>query len=126
MARTILFADDDPLIRQLYQSHIERAGYSWVGAVNGREAIAVAEREKPSLAIIDILMPEMDGLEVLQEFEKAQMGIPVILISAEQTYYAHRCHLRGFGASLFLTKPFGPQQLLDAIRRLLRNAAAVP
>ncbi|HTL54194.1 MAG TPA: response regulator [Candidatus Limnocylindrales bacterium] len=118
MALKILFADDDPLMLQLYRPHIQSAGYEWFGASNGREAIAATEREKPNLAIIDILMPELDGLEVLLELKKSPAAkiIPVILITAESGYYLYRSNFANAGAAHFLLKPFGPKQLLDAIR----------
>ena len=87
------------------------------GATNGREAIEATESEKPNLAVIDILMPEMDGLEVLLELNKSRnTTMLVILITADSRYYGHRRSLGSAGASLLLTKPFGPKQLLDAIQ----------
>ena len=121
MVAKILFADDDLLMRQLYRPHIESEGYQWIVATNGREAIQAIEHEKPSLAVIDIVMPEMDGLEVLLEVRQSPRAatMPVILITAESAYYGHRSSLGSAGASLLLIKPFGPKQLVNAIRRLL-------
>ena len=127
MAAKILFADDDPLMRRLYERHIERAGYTLVGATNGREAVEVALREKPQLAIVDIMMPEMDGLSAVLELKKAEAtkAMPVIVITADTKYYLYQREFTKAGAAVFLTKPFGPAQLLEAIRRLLPGATTV-
>src|SRR4051794_23644431 len=119
----ILFADDDPLIRQLYQRPIERAGYEWIGATNGREALEAAVRERPQLAVIDIDMPEMDGLSAVLELKRtpSTKAIPVILITAGASYYPYRREFTNAGAAAFLTKPLGSVQLLEVIGRLLHS-----
>ncbi len=121
MGRKIVFADDDFLIRKLYQRHLEKAGYEIVEATNGREAVEAARRENPELAVLDIVMPEEDGLSALLELKRspATRNLPVILISAESKYYPHRRELLEAGAADFLTKPFGPAQLLAAIEQCL-------
>ena len=121
MGQKILFADDDLLIRQLYQHHLEKAGYEIVQATNGREAVEVAIRENPRVAVLDILMPEQDGLAALMELRRlpSTRAMPVILITAETRYYACQHELRKSGAANFLTKPFGPGQLLAAIAQCL-------
>jgi CheY-like chemotaxis protein len=117
----ILIADDDPLMHQLYGRHIERAGYQMIGAVNGHEAIEVAVRDKPRVIVMDIMMPEMDGLTAALRLKKAEATrrIPIIMITANPSY--HLCHQQSeyVGAAVFLTKPFGPARLLQEIRGLL-------
>ncbi len=121
LTATILFADDDPLMHRLYQRCIERAGYKLIHASNGREAVEAAAREKPQLAIVDVMMPEMDGLSVVAELKKAEAtkAIPVILMSSEPHYYESRSQLATAGAAAFLPKPFSAPQLLESIHRLL-------
>ena len=128
MLPKILFADDDPLMHQLYKPHVERAGYEWIGASNGREAMAVAAGGGTHLAVIDIIMPEMDGLAMITKLKSAEATkkIPVILITEESEYYARRRELTAVGAAVFMTKPFGPGQLLEAINRLLPRTANIP
>ncbi len=118
MATKILFADDDPLMHLLYKHHVEGAGYQWLGVSNGREALAAAAEEAPQVAILDVMMPEMDGLSAVLELKKAAAtrGIPVILITSNPKYYLHRREFAEAGAAVFLTKPFGPAQLLEAVR----------
>jgi CheY-like chemotaxis protein len=117
----ILFADDDPLMLRLYQHHLARAGFSVVGASTGREAVETADCQKPQLAILDYLMPEMDGLFALLELKKAEStkAIPVIVISADPDGYRYQRQFTDAGAAAFLTKPFSPAQLLEVVHRLL-------
>jgi two-component system chemotaxis response regulator CheY len=121
MCQKILFADDDPLMQRLYQHHLESAGFKLIAASTGREAVEAAGREKPRLAIVDFLMPEMDGLSAMQELKKAEAtrAIPVILITADPNCYRYKRQFTDAGAAGFLTKPFSPAQLLETIRRLL-------
>jgi CheY-like chemotaxis protein len=128
MAGRILFADDDPLMHRLYQPHLERAGYEFIGVTNGREAVEAAGRQHPDLAVVDLVMPELDGVSVVLALRRAEATktIPVMLITADPNYYMCQRQFAQAGASGFLTKPFGASQLLEAIRRLLAQASAGP
>ena len=125
MLPKILFVDDDPLMHKLYKPHVERAGYEWIGASNGREAMAVAASGGAQLAVIDMTMPEMDGLSTVAELKRAEVTkrIHVIVISGEPEYYVRQREFTAAGAAAFMTKPFGPAQLLEAIGRLVPGAA---
>jgi CheY-like chemotaxis protein len=92
-----------------------------VEACNGRDALEATEREKPLLAVLDIEMPERDGLSVLLELKKSPgtSAMPVIMITAFQAYYSCRQQLKAAGAACLLTKPFGPAQLLAAVAACL-------
>jgi Response regulator containing CheY-like receiver, AAA-type ATPase, and DNA-binding domains len=122
----ILFVDDDPIMHRLYKTHVERAGYEWIGANGGREAIEATACVTPSLAIVDLMMPEMDGLSTVAELRKgeATKTMPVIVITGEQGYYGRRAEFADAGAAAFMMKPFGPKQLLETISRLLETSAA--
>jgi len=128
MAARILFADDDPLMHRLYQPHIERAGYEFIGVTNGREAVEAAGRQPPDLAVVDLLMPELDGVSVILALrrDEATKATPVMLITADPNYYLCQRQFAQAGASVLLNKPFGPGQLLEAMRRLLAQAPAGP
>jgi two-component system alkaline phosphatase synthesis response regulator PhoP len=121
MGTKILFADDDPLMQRLYRPHIERAGFKLVEARTGREAVEAAAREEPQLAIVDILMPEMDGMSVVLQLKRAEAtrAIPVILITGDPESYQQKKRYVEAGAAMFLTKPFGAAQLLEAIHRFV-------
>ena len=116
MTAKILFADDDRLMRRLYQRHIEQAGFELVEANNGREALEAVARERPRLAIVDFLMPEIDGLSVVLELKRteATKDIPVIVISSDAKSYQYKKQFVEAGATAFLPKPFGASQLLQS------------
>jgi len=120
MMKQILVVDDDQLMHRLFQHHLEKAGYQMLSAVNGREALEIASRENPGLIVMDIMMPEVDGLAALRELKKAEetKTIPVIVITANSHHLARK-ESETCGAALFLTKPFSPTQLLNEIRRLV-------
>jgi DNA-binding response OmpR family regulator len=121
----ILFADDDPLMHQIYKPYIERAGFQWVGTSDGRQAIEAAARETPCVAIIDIGMPEVDGISAILELRKSEAtkAMPVIVITGEPANYARKRQFADMGATMFLAKPFGTGQLLEAIARALAAPA---
>ena len=120
MMNQILVVDDDQLMHRLFQHHLEKAGYQMLSAMNGREALEIASRENPGLIVMDIMMPEVDGLAALRELKKAEAtkAIPVIVITANGHHLARK-ESESCGAALFLTKPFSPTQLLNEIRRLV-------
>jgi len=118
--KQILVVDDDQLMHRLFQHHLEKAGYKMVSAMNGREALDLAARQPPSLIVMDIMMPDIDGLAALRELKKndATKSIPVIIITANSNQLAKQ-ESANSGAAIFLTKPFSPTQLLNEIRRIL-------
>jgi len=118
--KQILVVDDDALMHRLYQHHLERAGYQMLSARTGREALDTATRQPPQLIVMDIMMPDMDGLEALRELKKsdATKAIPVIIITANG-HHITRKESESCGAAVFLTKPFSPLQLLTEIKRIV-------
>jgi two-component system chemotaxis response regulator CheY len=120
MTKQILVVDDDQLMHRLFQHHLERAGYQMVSATNGREALEMAARQPPHLIVMDIMMPDIDGLAALRELKKSDVtkSIPVIMITANG-HHLTRKESETCGAAIFLTKPFSPTQLLNEIRRLV-------
>lgn len=120
MPTKVLVVDDDPLMHRLFLHHLERAGFDVVSAMNGREGIEVAAKEHPNVIVMDIMMPDIDGLAALKELKKwdATKAIPVIMITAN-SHHISRQESEDSGAALFLTKPFSPTQLLNEIRRLI-------
>jgi CheY-like chemotaxis protein len=120
MMKQILVVDDDQLMHRLFQHHLERAGYQMVSALSGREALDIVARQPPALIVMDIMMPDIDGLVALRELKKsdATKSIPVIVITANGHQLARK-ESETSGAAIFLTKPFSPMQLLNEIRRLV-------
>ena len=120
MAFKVLVVDDEPYMHRLLQHHLQRAGFATIDAINGREAVDLAQRESPNLIVMDVMMAEMDGLTALKELKKsdATKSIPVIMITASAHHITQQ-EAETSGAALFLTKPFSPTQLLMAVRTLV-------
>jgi two-component system response regulator MtrA len=117
----VLIADDDADILLLVKAVLERSGYEVVAASDGAEALASVRARKPDLAVLDIAMPEVDGLEVLRRLraDPTTSELPVVLLSAR----AQEADVeRGFaiGASAYLKKPFSPRELSEHVAELLR------
>jgi len=117
----ILIADDDPIVHLLCRHQLERAGYQVFEATNGHEAIEVAQRELPDVIIMDIMMPQMDGLAAIRGLKKAPSGkaTPIIVVTASPLYELSRKESDRAGAAVFMTKPFSPAHLLEQVRELL-------
>lgn len=115
-----LVVDDEPYMHRLLQYHLGRLGFQMLQARNGREALELAGREVPNLIVMDVMMPEVDGLTALKQLKKAgpTKAIPVIMITAS-AYLVTREVAEASGAALFLTKPFSPTQLIQAVRNLV-------
>jgi CheY-like chemotaxis protein len=127
-APVILIADDDPDILELVSVALGRDGYELLLASNGEEALEVALERRPSLAVLDVMMPRLDGCEVTRFLRENPLtrSMPVILLSAfaEDTQAA-----RGLaaGADAYVKKPFSPRALSEQVAELLgstRSAAA--
>jgi DNA-binding NtrC family response regulator len=117
----ILVADDDEQYRLMLQRSLERAGYQVTTADNGLTAIAAAMRAEQDLAVIDLLMPEKEGLETIRELKALRPSLPVIAISGggrgDPANYLRAARLLGAVASI--EKPFSIQDLLRTVRQSL-------
>jgi twitching motility two-component system response regulator PilH len=118
--RSILVIDDDLMIRRLLQSILTKAGYSVILAVNGEEGVTQVKTLRPCLVISDVLMPKMDGYEVLRTLkgDDETKDIPVIMLSSMEleTDIAKGISL---GAAYYLTKPLQRDVLLERIKTIL-------
>lgn len=113
----ILVVDDEPGIVDIAEANLEGHGYCVLAAYNGEEALQKIRLEKPDLVVLDVLLPGMDGWEVLEQIEADPelSGIPVIMLTA----LARNEHaLRGLetGAVEYMTKPFYPEDLVAAVK----------
>ena len=120
----ILVAEDDRSVRTVIVLVAQRLGFECVESDNGLEAITLAEAETPDLAIIDMHMPGIDGLEVVKALARRSPPIPVIAISAgttETTIEDYAMLSRRMGATIFLRKPFSSSQLGEAIEASLKS-----
>ena len=119
MARKILTCDDEKNIVRLIQVNLERQGYEVVTAYNGRECLEKVASEHPDLILLDLMMPEMTGFEVLDvlKADPATAKIPVIMLTARTQ---DQDVLKGWqsGVECYLTKPFNPIELITFIKRI--------
>ncbi|MBI5442941.1 MAG: UDP-3-O-[3-hydroxymyristoyl] N-acetylglucosamine deacetylase [Deltaproteobacteria bacterium] len=115
---TILIVDDEESIRKTLQSVLRDEGYSPVLARDGADALSQLETSTPSLVLLDIWMPGMDGIETLQRIQELRPGMPVIMISGHATI-ATALRATKLGASDFIEKPLDLELTLQAIRRAL-------
>ncbi len=118
--RTVLVADDDEDILELVSFRLERAGYEVVTARDGAAALAAAQEQRPDLAVLDVMMPGLNGYEVTQRLraDDATRDIPVILLTARVQEADVN---RGFeaGADDYLRKPFSPQELRARVQAII-------
>lgn len=127
----ILIADDEPNIVRIVTVCLQMEGFEVVAATDGREALDRAQTELPDLIILDIMMPLMDGIEVLRQlgYQRETRKIPVIMLTAK-TGNRDVTQAREMGVKEYLTKPFDRDRLLAAVRKALRlpppTAAAPP
>jgi CheY-like chemotaxis protein len=128
MPSKVLLVDDDPLMHRLYRPHLERAGYQVLSAFTGAQAIELATRELPKVIVMDIMMPETDGISAVREIRRAgaTKEIPIIVVTANPQYHLSQQESQWAGATVFLTKPFGPSSLVSAVQRLISPPAAEP
>ena len=123
MPSKVLIVDDEPHMLRVTELSLKKGGYAIVIGRNGREALELAAREQPNLIVMDVTMPEMDGLTALQllKADAATVAIPVIMLTVRGQAMT-RQQAEASGAALFLTKPFSPSQLLAEAKRLLESA----
>lgn len=119
MATAILVVEDDPKQAELIRLYLEQDGYQVTTVGNGRAALEQLARSSPDLIVMDVMMPELDGLDVLRALSP-DSAIPVILLTARSTENDVLLGLY-LGADDYLTKPFSPRELLARIRTVLRR-----
>jgi DNA-binding response OmpR family regulator len=123
---TVLVADDDEDILELVSFRLERAGYEVLTARDGADALATAQERQPDLAVLDVMMPGLNGYEVTQRLraDDATRDIPVILLTARVQEADVN---RGFeaGADDYLRKPFSPQELRARVQAVIARRSRV-
>ena len=116
----IMIVDDDPNIRELVCALLKNGGFDVCEATDGRDALKHMTNETPDLAVIDLMMPNMDGYELCQKLRKYYENLPVLMLTAKAELPSKA---KGFeaGADDYLTKPFEGDELLMRVRALLRR-----
>jgi len=117
----VLVVDDEPMVLEVVTSYLERDGYSVATASSGREALAAMERQKPDLVVLDVMLPEIDGFDLLGRIRRSS-DMPVILLTA-RTDEPDRVLGLELGADDYVVKPFSPRELAARVRSVLRRTA---
>jgi two-component system, OmpR family, KDP operon response regulator KdpE len=119
----VLVADDEPRITKLVQMTLNDEGFRVVTAASGEEAVRRAEEVRPDIVLLDIVMPDLDGIEVMRQLREYR-PVPVILLTAKGAT-ADRAKGLDLGADDYVAKPFHPDELAARVRAVLRRSAGV-
>lgn len=118
----ILVVDDESSIVTLLQFNIEKAGFDVVTAEDGRTGYELALTEKPDLIVLDLMLPEMDGIEVCKQLRQDKVETPILMLTAKDDELDKIIGLE-LGADDYLTKPFSPREVVARIKAILRRSA---
>jgi DNA-binding NarL/FixJ family response regulator len=120
----VLVVDDDREFRTFMRELLELAGFATAEAANGEEAVAMAQRDRPELAILDVRLPGISGYETCRRL-KGELGdsFPIVLVSGERTESFDRAAGLLIGADDYVAKPFSPDELVARVRRLYPEPA---
>jgi len=121
----ILVVDDEAKIVKLVRAYLEQAGYTVVEAGDGQTALIQARREKPSLMILDLMLPGIDGLEVARILRREGNRLPIIMLTARRED-ADRIVGLELGADDYVTKPFNARELVARVNAVLRRSSEAP
>lgn len=124
MAKTILIVDDDAHIRDVINAALTNAGYAVISAADGAEGLSAVIAKQPDLVVLDVGMPQMDGLEVCREIRKTS-DLPVLFLTARDDEIDR---IVGFevGGDDYVTKPFSPRELVARVKAILKRVAPAP
>ena len=117
--KKILVVDDEKPISDIIKFNMAKEGYEVLTAFDGKEALAVFEAENPDILILDLMLPEIDGLEVARTIQKTS-NVPIIVLSAKDTEFDKVIGLE-IGADDYVTKPFSNRELQARVKALLRR-----
>ena len=125
MASRVLIVEDEPDIRELLAFNLEREGYLVTRASTGAEALRQVRSARPDLVVLDLMLPEIDGLEVCRRLraDSATAGLPVIMVTAKGDEVDRVVGLE-LGADDYVVKPFSPKEVLARVRAVLRRSRA--
>jgi DNA-binding response OmpR family regulator len=117
--KTILVVDDEPKIVKLVRDYLEHAGFAVIEAGDGNSALRLARAEKPDLIILDLGLPQLDGLDVTRSLRKLS-NVPIIMLTARSEESDKLIGLE-LGADDYITKPFSPKEVVARVRVVLRR-----
>ena len=119
MAKRVLLAEDEPNIVESLSFLLERAGFEVSVETNGQQALDAALADAPDVVVLDVMLPGMDGYEVLRQLRSSQRAArtPVIMLTAKGQREDRETAIES-GADLFITKPFANSEIIAAVKRL--------
>jgi two-component system OmpR family response regulator len=122
MALTLMIVDDDPQLIRILSMFFDLEGYNVIPAANGREALTLLSEYTPDLILLDLMMPEVGGEEVVKQVRTKDKSprIPIVIFTAADT---REEELRTAGADAFITKPFSLDGLRDVVHEAIRQAS---
>ena len=119
---TLLVVDDEPNILALAKLYLEQEGYRVEGVGNGKDALSKMNSIKPSLIVLDLMLPDIDGFEVCREIRK-KSDVPILMLTARKEDIDKIVGLE-LGADDYITKPFNPRELVARVKAILRRYKA--
>jgi two-component system, OmpR family, alkaline phosphatase synthesis response regulator PhoP len=124
MKASALVVDDDRLLLRLVELNLSKLGIKVILADNGQEALRLAQEERPDVILLDIMMPRMDGYEVIRQLKDSEetRAIPVIMLTAKSNLVDRR-RCRELGAVEYITKPFRLEDLRNTVIRIIENSS---
>jgi DNA-binding response OmpR family regulator len=123
---SVLVVDDEPTIAEVVSRYLERAGYATRVAGDGAQALALAGQERADLVVLDLMLPGIDGLEVMRRLREAPPPRPAIILLTARGEESDRIVGLRLGADDYVVKPFSPAELVARVDAVLRRAAVVP
>ena len=119
--KKVVVIDDEPSVQEVVRGYLERDGYLVYVAGNGAEGLSLAERTKPGLIVLDLMLPDVSGEEICREI-RSRSDIPILMLTAKSAEEERIAGLT-LGADDYLTKPFSPRELVARVRAILRRSA---
>ncbi|HEY7624167.1 MAG TPA: response regulator transcription factor [Candidatus Limnocylindria bacterium] len=118
--KKVLVVDDEPKIVQLARDYLEHAGFGVVAAHDGKQALAIARSQHPDLVVLDLGLPELDGLDVARALRR-DSSVPIVMLTGRDEETDKLVGLE-IGADDYITKPFSPKELVARVRAVLRRS----
>lgn len=123
MSQKLLVVEDEISISTLLQFNLEQAGFQVITAMDGKSGLEKAESEEPNLIILDLMLPEMDGIEVCKELRLRKLNIPILMLTAKDDEFDKVLGLE-LGADDYMTKPFSPREVVARVKAILRRSSS--
>jgi DNA-binding response OmpR family regulator len=121
----VLLIEDDAVIARVMSTHLRRAGFDVEWAEDGQRGLRKLRYERPDIAVVDLMLPGLDGWAVTEAIRRERIPVPIIVVSARGSEH-DKVHTLGIGADDYLAKPFGMRELVARVQALLRRSRTDP